>query len=197
MLPFRISICGLNQLAEHTDVSVTNLVSILDPDAPCPDVVSAFGRDRRLELRFHDVLDPSPGRVAFGSDHLEVLLEYGRSVPAKWDTHLLVHCSHGMSRSPAVMALMLAQAMPGVSGATIFSEILRIRPITWPNIRIVEFGDARLGRAGDLLSAAKSVYRSQLASRPEWAEELRRVGRGREVAAAADGDPLIGLHPAS
>jgi hypothetical protein len=60
------------------------------------------------------------------------------------------------------MALVLAQALPDVPAERIFEEVLHIRPQVWPNLRILEIGDAMLGRRGELVAAAAGVYRTQL-----------------------------------
>ena len=82
------------------------------------------------------------------------------------------------------MALILAQALPDIPGERIFDEILRIRPQAWPNLRILELGDAQLGRRGELVAAAAWLYRKQIKARRHSAEQMRSGGRGREVDAA-------------
>ena len=82
------------------------------------------------------------------------------------------------------MALLIAQAMPDRSGHVIFADILQIRPQIWPNLRIVEMGDAALGRNGDLIDAAKGVYRLRMGQNSSLADEFRSGGRAREVDAA-------------
>jgi predicted protein tyrosine phosphatase len=52
------------------------------------------------------------------------------------------------------MTLILAQARPDLSAASIVSEVLRIRGKAWPNLDIIELGDALLGRNGENISAA-------------------------------------------
>jgi predicted protein tyrosine phosphatase len=185
-LPFRITVCGLDELAGHSDARVSHVLSILDPEWPVPEVFGTFGEHEKLEIRFHDVIEEYPGSVAPMPIHIEQLLAFGcrlgHELPA--EAHLLVHCHAGVSRSSASMALLIAQAMPSRSGDAIFAEILRIRPQIWPNLRIVEMGDNALGRNGELIEAVKSVYRSQLAQQPQLAEAFRLGGRGREVEAA-------------
>jgi predicted protein tyrosine phosphatase len=187
MAPFRISICGIEELAGHCNGGIGYVLSILDPDWPVPEALGMFGEHARLELRFHDVIDERGGdMVAPRQEHVEELLLFGRQLLSEptAEQHLLVHCHAGVSRSTAAMALILAQARPDVPGIGIFAEVMRIRPQAWPNLRVLEFGDALLGRRGDLLSAAAGVYRTQLDGRPDLAELMRSGGRGREVEAA-------------
>lgn len=184
--PFDITVCGIEELGEHCRVGVSHVLSILDPGWPVPEAFGAFGEHDRLELRFHDVIRDEPGRLAPQPEHVAELLGFGRRLAAEPEHrgHLLVHCHAGVSRSTAAMALMLAEALPERSAADVFRDVLRIRPKAWPNLRIVELGDALLGRGGALIDAAHEVYRLQLARRPELEQAMRGGGRDREVAAA-------------
>jgi len=182
--PFRISVCGIEELVGHCGTGVSHVLSILDPDHPVPVAFGAFGEHAKLELRFNDVIeDGIPATVVPRKDHVIELLAFGRRLleEPSAEAHLLVHCHAGVSRSTASMALILAQALPDVPGERIFDEILRIRPQAWPNLRIVEIGDAQLDRRGELVAAAAGLYRKQLAKRPELAAEMQAGGRGREV----------------
>lgn len=184
-LPFRITVCGLDELAGYGDARVSHVLSILDPDWPAPEALVAFGAHEKLELRFHDVIERLPGAVVPNRSHIEQLLAFGQALgrePAR-DAHLLVHCHAGVSRSSASMALLIAQAMPDRPAEAIFADILKVRPQIWPNLRIVEMGDRMLGRRGALVAAAHGVYRLQIRRNPGSAEEFRAGGRGREVAA--------------
>jgi len=75
-------------------------------------------------------------------------------------------------------------ATPEVPADRIFAEVLRIRPQAWPNLRMLEFGDAMLDRRGELLAAAAGVYRTQLDRGQYLPEQMRSGGRGREIIAA-------------
>jgi predicted protein tyrosine phosphatase len=86
------------------------------------------------------------------------------------------------------MAVILAQARSEPPAKRIFEEVLRIRPQAWPNLRILELGDAILDRRGELVGAAAGIYRAQLDRRHYSAEQMLSGGRGREIVAAlADG----------
>jgi predicted protein tyrosine phosphatase len=184
-LPFRITVCGLDELAGHRNARVSHVLSILDPEWPVPEVFGRFGEHQKLELRFHDVIDEAPGPVVPGPGDVRRLLAFGAGLDREpvADAHLLVHCHAGISRSSASMALLIAQAVPDRPGDEIFAEILRIRPQIWPNLRIVEMGDSALGRNGDLIAAAHRVYRLQIGRRPEFIDDYGSGPRGREVAA--------------
>lgn len=188
--PFRITVCGIEELEGHTEAGVSHVLSILDPAWPVPEAFGSYGEHAKLELRFHDVIEddaadqPGPGR-----EHVVQLLRFGRDLAAEPPpaAHLLVHCHAGISRSTASMALILAQALPQRTAAEIMAEVLRIREKAWPNLRIIELGDAMLDRRGTLIAAAHEVYRRQLARRPFLLDEMTRLGRARELAAAQSG----------
>lgn len=184
--PFRITVCGIEELGGHCAAGVSHVLSILDPGWPVPSAFGAYGEHERLELRFHDVIEETPEVSPPRPEHVEALLAFGRDLEAepRADAHLLVHCHAGISRSTAAMALILAQVLPEYSASEVIEAVLAIRPQAWPNLRLVEMGDAALGRGGSLVAAAATAYRRQLARRPDLAEIMGRAGRGRELAAA-------------
>src|SRR3954454_18038865 len=106
--PFRTSICGIEELGDHCEVGVTHVLSILDPEWPVPEVFGAYGEHARLELRFHDIIeDDIPDRLPPTPAHVTQLLAFGREPleeTAAGETHLLVHCHAGVSRSTASIA---------------------------------------------------------------------------------------------
>src|SRR5271157_4274506 len=113
--PFMITVCGLEELAGHADRQVSHVLSILDPDQPEPEAFGGYGEHARLELKFHDIIQETPGFEAPQVEHVEKMLAFGQDLlrdpePAR---HLLVHCHAGISRSTAAMTLLLAQAQPG------------------------------------------------------------------------------------
>ena len=191
LTPFGISVCGIEELGVHSETGITHILSILDPGCPVPEVFNTFGEHRKLELRFHDVIEASVGSAwAPRIEHVVKLLAFGRDLVAEPQArkHLLVHCQAGISRSTAAMTLILAQTHPCQSARQILQAVLRVRPKAWPNLRIIELGDAILGRNGDIVAATAEVYRRQLESRPELAEFIIQGGRARELVAARGGD---------
>ena len=185
-VPFAITVCGIEELGGYCAAGVSHVLSILDPDFPEPTAFGAYGEHARLEMRFHDIIEARDGMLPPQPEHVERLLRFGRDLLAEPapDAHLLVHCHAGISRSTASLALVLAQAQPDRPAEAILQGILARREKAWPNLRILEFGDALLGRGGTLPAAAAAIYRHQLRIRPHLAEVFRRSGRGREVDAA-------------
>jgi predicted protein tyrosine phosphatase len=195
LAPFRITVCGIEELAGHCEARVSHVLSILDPAWPVPEAFGGFGEHERLELRFDDVIGEVPGKLPPGREHVARLLAFGRDLMAEPPpaAHLLVHCHMGVSRSTASMALILAQALPDTPAGEVLGEVLRIRPQAWPNLLMVEIGDALLARGGALVGAAHEAYRLQLEARPQLGEFMLRNGRGREVEA---GRRAASAHPA-
>ena len=181
--PFMITVCGLEELAGHADRQVSHVLSILDPDQPEPEAFGAYGEHARLELKFHDIIEETPGFRAPQPEDVAKMLEFGRDILRDPENlrHLLVHCHMGISRSTAAMALLLAQALPDAPASEVMAHIVRIREKAWPNLRILIFGEEQLGRKGELSSAAGAVYRLQLERQPEIKTFFAESGRGREI----------------
>jgi predicted protein tyrosine phosphatase len=187
--PFRITVCGIEELTEHCEAGASHVLSILDPDWPVPEVFGQFGEHEKLELRFHDAIEDAAGVLPPGPSDVERLLGFGRDLQEepRDAAHLLVHCHAGISRSTAAMALILAQARPDLPADTVFAEILRIRPKAWPNLRIVEMGDALLRRDRMLVAGVSRLYGRQMERYPGIGDSMIRGGRGREVEAGRRG----------
>ena len=184
LVPFQVTICGIGELGLHCEAGVTHVLSLLDPGWPEPEAFGIFDPHRRLELRFHDVIDADPGCVPPERPDVEQLLSFGRELAKAKGAHLLVHCHAGVSRSTAAATLILAQARPDRPAEEALQTVVRRRPHAWPNLRILEFGDALLGRRGEIVVAARAHYRRVLEREPWKIEQMIDGGRGREVAEA-------------
>jgi len=183
-LPFRLTICGIPELDEHCAAGVTHVLSILDPEFDDPPAFAAFGPHHRLALRFHDIIEPRLDCLMPQRADVERLLGFGRELIDAPDPHLLIHCHAGVSRSTASATLILAQAWPDRPARTVLDAVVAIRPRAWPNLRILEFGDALLGRNGEIIAAVAAVYRGVIERDPAFREAMIDGGRGREVMAA-------------
>jgi len=182
--PFKITICGIDELVDHSDAKVTHVLSILDPATPEPEAFGTYGEHARLELRFHDVIEANvPGYDSPQPHHIEALLEFGRGLIAMppGEGHLLVHCHMGISRSTAAALLLLAEAMPDRPAREMMAEIAGVRDKAWPNLRMVEIGDDMLGLKGDLVRAVRDRHHQMARALPKVADYMRDTGRGREL----------------
>jgi predicted protein tyrosine phosphatase len=190
--PFGITVCGIDELAGHCETGASHVLSILDPDHPVPAAFGSFGEHEKLELRFHDIIEETPGQILPQPEHVGAILTLGQDLLAEPAArrHLLVHCHAGISRSTAAMVLILAQAMPDQPAEAILRMVHGIREKAWPNLRLIELGDAMLGRDGTLVSATHALHRLQLDRRPQLVGFMEDSGRGREIAAARAAAPL-------
>jgi predicted protein tyrosine phosphatase len=136
-------------------------------------------------LRFHDVIDALPQTKPPAAEDIEQILTLGNKLALNQPLHphLLIHCHAGFSRSPAALALLVAQTDSSLAAEAIAAEVLRIRPNAWPNLRIIELGDKLLDRGGQLIEAAARIYHTRLAQDPSLAELMRENDRLREVEA--------------
>lgn len=183
-LSFGITVCGIEELAGHSTTGATHVLSILDPIAPVPEAFGSFGEHEKLELRFDDIIEDLPSLIPPQQTDVAALLAFGRNLMHEPGAHLLVHCHAGISRSTASMALIIAQAFPDMPAEQVLSTVHGIREKAWPNLRIMELGDAMLGRGGTLVQATHALHALQLQRRPHLAEFMTEGGRGREVLAA-------------
>src|SRR5580704_3335914 len=178
--PYVLTICGLDELADHNARGVSHVLSILDPGWPEPEAFWAFDPHMRTTLHFHDAIEPAPGIILPRREDVEAILNFGRDVGDDL-RHLLIHCHAGISRSTAAMTMILAQAFPNESEDAIADRLVNIRPQAWPNSRMIGFADEVLGREGRLSAAVAGIYTRRLATRPDLAETMRRLNRAREV----------------
>ena len=185
LVRFQMTICGLDELACHCAGGVSHVLSILDPGWPEPESLNNFGLDRRLKLRFHDVIEQGPGWIVPQRWDVELLLAFARDLAVLQQAHLLVHCHAGVSRSTAAAILVLAQTCPERPADEAVKEVVRLRPRAWPNLRILELGDDILGRGGEIVEAAAAHYRRALEREPWLADAMVEGGRSREIATAA------------
>jgi len=181
---FRLTICGIPELDEHCAAGVTHVLSILAPEMDDPPAFDAFSPHRRLTLRFHDIIEPLPDRLAPARADVERLLAFGRELGDAPGAHLLIHCQAGVSRSTAAAALILIQARPDCPAREALEAVSQIRPRAWPNLRILEFGDQLLGRNGEIVAAVAAIYRRVLEREPALQDAMVDGGRAREVLAA-------------
>ena len=162
---------------------MSHVLSILDPRLVERPSFAAFGEHRRLELYFDDILEPLEGQVAPQRGHVDAILRFAEDllVDLPRDAHLLVHCHMGISRSSAALALVLARVRPDLPTPQVLGEVLRVRQRAWPNLRLIELGDAALERHGELIAALAAVYSLQLQRHPELQRYFIECGRQREV----------------
>jgi predicted protein tyrosine phosphatase len=184
-----LTICGISELTDQRERSVTHVLSILDPDHPDPEAFGAYDPHHRTILRFHDIIHPIPGMILPTPKDVEAILRFGDEVAdaeaEQAEGHLLVHCHMGVSRSTAAMLTLMAQANPEESEDRLFERLVEIRPQAWPNSLMIDFADELLSRNGQLTEALRRHYRRQIQRMPNYVQLMHDLGRGREVEMAA------------
>ena len=180
LLPYRITICGLGELAGHAQAGFTHVVSILDPERADPEDFTAYGPHRRVLWRFDDVLSSGLGMTVPCEHDVRKILALGEELLAEGADQLLIHCHAGISRSTATAVILMAQNNPGRE-TEIFAELSRIRPRSWPNSLMVGIADDLLDRRGALSAALRAHHARVAAAHPDLAEQIRINGRAHEL----------------
>jgi len=170
-------ICGIEELHAAPLESARRVISILEPTAPLPSALAAFGGEL-LVLRFDDVIVPGGKYRAPESDDIERLLEFDRE-RLEHDT-LVIHCTAGISRSTAAFAILAAQRRPGAE-AEAFAELRAIRPRAWPNSLMIALADDLLDARGRLVRELREHYKQQLRRYPDIGRMMIGLGREREI----------------
>ncbi|MDP6352080.1 MAG: protein-tyrosine-phosphatase [Alphaproteobacteria bacterium] len=180
LLPFRLSICGLDELAALAGAGISHVVSILDPEWPDPEAFAAYPDHRRETFRFDDVIYERPGYVWPRRADIENILRFAGRLPGEAVHHLLIHCHAGVSRSTAAAVIVMA-ALNGGREAEMFDLIDGLRPRSWPNSLMIGLADEMLDRDGALLGAMRAHHARVAARHPDLAEIIRLHGRAHEV----------------
>ncbi len=180
-----LTICGLDELGDHSTRAVTHVLSILYPNGQEPEAFWTYDPHHRIEMHFNDAIESGPGIELPQARHVEEILAFGnafqRDLAARREAHLLIHCHAGISRSTAAMTALLMQADPDETEERIFERLVAIRPRAWPNSLMIGFADDLLGRGGRLTAALRRHYGRRLTLRPELAEVMAGLNRAREV----------------
>lgn len=180
LVPYRLSICGLAELPDHSAAGISHVFSILDPDWPEPVAFQAFTPHRRLTWRFDDVVAPRQGVMAPEVSHVAGILESGADLADDKTEHLLIHCHAGISRSTAAAVILMLRENPGRE-TDAFAAVARVRPKSWPNALMLSIADDLLGRGGAIMGALVEHQRRIAIAFPEFAQMLRGTERAHEV----------------
>lgn len=113
---------------------------------------------RHLSIAVNDIaFAGKDGLIAPQEAHVAEIIAFARG----WDQSapLLVHCWMGVSRSPAAALIAALATNPGLVDDALAAALRRASPQASPNARLIEIGDAALGRAGRLAAAVKTIGR--------------------------------------
>lgn len=159
-LPYTISVCGLSELPQFKTRDITHLLSIDSPGSPT--ATPAWFKGTHWHVAFVD-FESEKMAALFGvtppaKNDVELLLEFGEICLASsrtGNTHLLIHCLAGVSRSTAAAYALICQMLGSGSEEAAFKHILKIRPCASPNRLVIKYADQLLERKGAMINFVK------------------------------------------
>lgn len=113
---------------------------------------------RHLSIAVNDIaFAGKAGLIAPQETHVGAIIDFARA----WDQQapLLVHCWMGVSRSPAAALIAALAVAPELDDGDLARCLRVASPQATPNTRLIEIGDAMLGRSGRLVAAVKAIGR--------------------------------------
>lgn len=170
-------ICGIGELHAAPLATARRVVSILEPRAPLPPELADITGEL-LTLRFDDVIVEGGNYQPPTHDDIERLLAFDRNHRAT--DSLVIHCTAGISRSTAALAILLAQRRPATE-ADVFAQLRLIRPRAWPNSLMIALADEILAARGRLVHELREHYKAQLRQYPDIGRMMIGLGRESEI----------------
>ena len=159
---FRLSVCAVGDLDEYFFKGVTHILSICAPALPTPTPEWFAGVHKHVF--FQDVVSrrdaAALGVKAPTADDIREVLRYGREclVASRVEpTHLLIHCTHGASRSPAAAYAILCLWLCKGREVQARDFLLKIRPGAVPNLLVVAYADKLIRRGGKMVEAIQAL----------------------------------------
>ena len=84
LLPYRITICGLDELAGHAQSGFSHVVSILDPERADPEDFTVYAPHRRVLWRFDDTVEQRAGFTPPAERDVRKILTLGEELLNLW-----------------------------------------------------------------------------------------------------------------
>ena len=145
----------------------SHMMTLLSPEhmIETPEGIDAA---RHLKLGLNDVAEIGLSDSPPGANHVDRIIEFGRSWDAK--SPMLVHCWAGVSRSTAAAFILLCdRTEPGFERE--IANGLRFRaPHAYPNPLMVRLADKALKRDGRMVAAVESIGRGTIVAEGEIVE---------------------------
>ncbi|MFA7173901.1 MAG: protein-tyrosine-phosphatase [Kiritimatiellia bacterium] len=159
-LPYKISICGLRELPQFETRGITHLLSIDSPGSPT--ATPEWFTGTHWHVAFVDFESKKMAAI-FGATppakrDAELILELGDTcltTSRTCNTHLLIHCLAGVSRSTAAAYAIICKLLGPGSEEVAFEHLLDIRPCASPNRLVVKYADQLLNRKGAMINFLK------------------------------------------
>jgi len=172
-------ICGIREIEATLDGRVTHVISILDPGFDESARFATLPPENFLRLSFSDIIDETQGAELPAESHIAAILDFGGSALALANHRVLIHCHMGISRSTAAAIMLFAQHRRDPEAAV--ARVTALRPIAWPNLRMIELADGLLGFDQRLVRAVRRHHAKTIRGKNEFRDSLIRHGRRREV----------------
>lgn len=157
----RLVICGVDEVSNYRNNSITHMVSIANPKAFI--VRPAWFTGEYLELFFGDVVSQSDAaQYKTLAPTIEDVTRVVNFMSLAWSvsgSNVLIHCDYGASRSPAMAYVALANELGAGSEQMALQKVMEITPDSVPNKMVVQLGDTLLKRNGALLKPVFELYR--------------------------------------
>ena len=132
-------------------------VGMLDPGHEPPRLDSTMTGPFLLQ-RAYDAAAHAPGRPAPSEEQISHVLDLSRRIAAGGGGRILFFCAQGVSRSPALALVALADGFgPGLEEEA-FAALAagcRFPQVIDPNRLLLRLGDEMLGRGGALIAATR------------------------------------------
>ena len=136
----------------------SKVMSLLSPGSDFPSF-EEFGDDKHHRIEVYDILENKGDRAAPDEADVDLILAHVRDWSPQ--TALLVHCWAGMSRSTATAYIAACVHNPDADEAVIAQVLADASPTAFPNTRIVEIADEKLGRDGRMARAAAAIRQDE------------------------------------
>ena len=152
-----LSICGVAELPRFANQRITHVVSIWNRWEVADDAVrrrmkALFPAARKHYAFFDDITEP--GTRGPSMDAVRSILNFTGTLHRR--ERLLVHCTKGISRSPAIAFAVLCQRTGPGHEAECLAEVKRVRPVAVPNPLVVRYADTLLNRNGAMVAALQA-----------------------------------------
>lgn len=149
--------------------NINHVISLIDPDAISHmyEFMTYNAKANWDYFVFYDVeYEPYDGPKPEKEDVERMVEIYKEMMASERSINLLVHCHAGISRSAATALVLLYMLEKDETKA--FNRLIDIRPICYPNLRILNFADEILGSK---LAELITIWRNA----PEWERKGGRI----------------------
>lgn len=150
-----IHVCSLARLNDTVvDTRARHVVTLIK-DVSLVRRPGSITAENHLLLDMDDIVAEMDGYVPPNQTHVEKLIDF----VTRWDrtAPIVVHCYAGISRSTAGAFITACALNPKRDEMAIARSIRDSSPTAIPNIRLVTFADAILGRQGRMVNAIQAI----------------------------------------